>query len=220
MARSQISGPQAAISSLLAVTTDLWFSMAALTTSAAAWVPPTSSATMCTSGCVTTSRQSTVLKTGPRPSGIFLVCTERLHTATTFMRYPSLSAIWSPFSARMARVLEPTLPSPTMPTLTSCIFSEAPSQSGRNGLDAEARRRGATRGEDGLCRAISAGCPPQGSCARRSLLNQGDESGRRGDLNLNQLAVLRVFLRVSASPRQELECELFAFANYATLRGR
>src|SRR5450432_371429 len=121
MARSQISGPHAAINSLLAVTTDLRFSMAAFTRSAAAPVPPTSSATMWTSECVTTSRQSVVLKTGPRPSGSFLECTERLHTATTFRRYPSLSAIWSPFSTRMASVLEPTLPSPTMPTFTSCI---------------------------------------------------------------------------------------------------
>ena len=49
-------------------------------------------------------------------------CTERLHTAATFRRKPSLSAICSAFSARMASVPEPTLPRPTIPTLTCCIW--------------------------------------------------------------------------------------------------
>ena len=73
MARSQISGPQAAISSLLAVTTDLRCAMAASKISPATPVPPTSSATIWTSGCATSSRQSVVLNTLPSAAGISLV---------------------------------------------------------------------------------------------------------------------------------------------------
>src|ERR1017187_9508298 len=118
MARSQISGPHAAMSSLLAVTTDLRLAMAASTISAATLVPPTSSATMSTSGCATTSRQSGVRKTGPSDSGIRLVATDRQQTAVTLRRNPSFSAIWSALPARMASVPEPTLPRPTIPTFT------------------------------------------------------------------------------------------------------
>src|ERR1039458_1680525 len=89
IARSQISGPHAAISSLLAVTIDLRLAMAASTISAATVVPPTNSATISTSGCATTSRQSAVLNTGPRDSGIDLAATERLQTAATLSRNPN-----------------------------------------------------------------------------------------------------------------------------------
>ena len=123
IARSQISGPHAAISSLLAVTTDLRLAMAASTISAATVVPPTSSATISTSGCATTSRQSAVRKTGPSDSGIDLAATERLQTAVTFSRNPSFSAIWSALPARIASVPEPTLPKPTIPTFTSRIWA-------------------------------------------------------------------------------------------------
>src|SRR5579885_3211895 len=89
--------------------------------------PPTSSATISTSGWATNSRQSVVLKMGPSDSGIGLLSTERLHTAATRRRNPSFSAIWPAFSARMARVPEPTLPRPTMPTFTSRIRFIMPS---------------------------------------------------------------------------------------------
>ena len=46
--------------------------MAASTISEATPVPPTSSATICTSGCVTTSRQSVVLNTASERSGKLL----------------------------------------------------------------------------------------------------------------------------------------------------
>ncbi len=78
---------------LLAVTTDFLFSMAALMMSAATSVPPTSSATICTSGCVTTSRQFVVRSTFPSAAGISFDATPRLQTAVTFSRNPSFSAI-------------------------------------------------------------------------------------------------------------------------------
>ena len=72
MARSQISGPHTAISSLLAVTTDLPFAIAPRIISAATVVPPTSSATMSTPGWETTSRQSVVFNSGSKASRNFL----------------------------------------------------------------------------------------------------------------------------------------------------
>src|SRR3982751_4767543 len=84
IARSHISAPQAAISSLLAVTTDFLFWIAVLMISAAVVVPPTSSATMSTFGCETSSRQSVVLKTPDRDLGRSIVFTDRLHTAVIF----------------------------------------------------------------------------------------------------------------------------------------
>src|ERR1022692_34108 len=123
IARSQISGPHAAMSSLFAVTIDLRLAMAASTISAATVVPPTNSATMSTSGCATTSRQSAVLSTGPSDSGIDLAATERLQTAATLSRNPNFSAICSALPARMASAPEPTLPRPTIPTFTSCIWA-------------------------------------------------------------------------------------------------
>src|ERR1039457_5305245 len=83
MARSQIWGPLAAMSSLLAVTTLLRLAMAASTMRAATLMPPASSATICTSGWDTPWRQSVVLNTSQSPAGMCFVCTERLHTATT-----------------------------------------------------------------------------------------------------------------------------------------
>src|ERR1039457_759417 len=70
MARSQISGPLNAINSLFAVTTDFFAAMAALITSRATVVPPTSSTTISSPGCAINRRQSLVLKTGPSDSGI------------------------------------------------------------------------------------------------------------------------------------------------------
>ena len=64
-----------------------------------------------------------VRNTGPSDSGIDLAATERQQTAATFSRNPSFSAIWSALPARMASVPEPTLPRPTMPTFTSCIWA-------------------------------------------------------------------------------------------------
>ena len=69
IARSQISDPHAAMIALLAVTTDFRCSMAESMISDATSVPPTSSATICTSGCVTTSRQSVVRMTSPSAAG-------------------------------------------------------------------------------------------------------------------------------------------------------
>ena len=110
MARSQISEPQLAISSLLAVTTDFLLAIAPSMISAATEVPPTSSATMSTSGCETTSRQSVVRYTGPSDSGSFFASTDRLQTAVTRSGNPSLSAIWPAFSASSVSVPDPTLP--------------------------------------------------------------------------------------------------------------
>src|ERR1700704_4808951 len=93
MARYHISGPHSAINSLLAVTSDFLLSMAASMIAAAVLVPPTSSATISTSGRATTSRQSVVLNTGPSDSGTLLVSTDGLHTAETRSRNPSLRAI-------------------------------------------------------------------------------------------------------------------------------
>ena len=73
MARSQISAPASAISSLLAVTTDLPCSMAPSTTSRATAVPPTSSATISTSGRPTSSRQSVVRIDAAKTFGQLLV---------------------------------------------------------------------------------------------------------------------------------------------------
>ncbi len=69
IARSQISAPHSAISSLFAVTMDLPCAVAPSMISLATVVPPTSSATISTLGSVTTSRQSEVRTTSPRPSG-------------------------------------------------------------------------------------------------------------------------------------------------------
>ena len=85
-------------------------------------VPPTSSATISTSGCVTTSRQSVVCITRAErlreAFGLHRAAAHRRH----LRRNPSFSAICSAFSARMASVPEPTLPRPTMPTFTCRIW--------------------------------------------------------------------------------------------------
>ena len=65
IARSQISAPHCAISSLFAVTTDFPLAMAPSMISCAVVVPPTSSATISTFGWLTISRQSVVRKTSP-----------------------------------------------------------------------------------------------------------------------------------------------------------
>src|SRR5579859_1916769 len=122
MARSQISEPQAAISSLLAVTMDFLLAMAPSIISAATPVPPTSSATISTSGRETTWRQSVVGYTRPSDSGSFLPSTDRLQTAVTCSGKPSLSAICAAFSASTASVPDPTLPKPITPTFTGCIL--------------------------------------------------------------------------------------------------
>ena len=63
IALSHNSAPCLAINSLLAVTIDFLLSMAASMMLRATSVPPTSSATISTSGCDTTSRQSRVRTT-------------------------------------------------------------------------------------------------------------------------------------------------------------
>ena len=120
MARSQISAPHSAINSLLAVTTDFLYAIAASIISRATVVPPTNSATISTSGCATTSRQLEVRRMESFPAG-FCAPIDRLHNAFTRKGNPSFSAICSAFSVRIASVPEPTFPSPMIPTLTSCI---------------------------------------------------------------------------------------------------
>src|ERR1700680_4129608 len=121
MARSQMSAPHSAISSLFAVTTDFLCAMAASIISRATVAPPTNSATMSTSGCATTSRQSVVCQIETAAGGRFLLAIERLQSALTRNGKPSLPAICEAFSVRIVSVPLPTFPKPMMPTLTSCI---------------------------------------------------------------------------------------------------
>ena len=121
IARSQISAPQSAMSSLFAVTIDFPLATAASMISLATVVPPISSATMSTFGLATTCRQSVVRVTPSNCAGSSLFATVRLQTAVTRRRKPSFSAIESAFAARMFSVPEPTFPSPITPTLTSFI---------------------------------------------------------------------------------------------------
>ena len=119
IARSQISAPCSAISSLLAVTTDLpcWMDFSMI--SAAVEVPPISSATTWTSGSSTTSCQRDVrLASGKRlsSSGGFSM-TDREQTALTCRGKPSLASICAALSARIRSVPRPTFPSPMRPKL-------------------------------------------------------------------------------------------------------
>ena len=121
MARSQISGPQAAISSLLAVTTDLRLSMAASMISAATPVPPTSSATICTSGCDDHFAPVRGLHHGPSAAGrssCHRAAADRRHLQPETELERDLLGIFGQDGERSRA----DIPGPTMPTLTSSII--------------------------------------------------------------------------------------------------
>src|SRR5579883_713577 len=121
IARSHRSAPCSAINSLFAVTTDFPPAMAASMISRATPQPPTSSATISTSGESTTSRQSVVFSAESKSRGNVLCAMPRLHSARTWSGNPSFSAISRAFSARISSVPEPTLPRPIIPILTGCM---------------------------------------------------------------------------------------------------
>ena len=114
----QRAAPDSAISSLLAVTTDLPAEIAASTISLATVVPPTSSATIATSGRATNSRQSLVRNASGCSSASLgaAVSMLREQIARTLSGNPNLFAIDAAFSCNTRSVPLPTFPSPIRPT--------------------------------------------------------------------------------------------------------
>ena len=114
-AAAKISLPCVASSALLAVTTCLPARMAASTHSRAGLVPPATSTTTSTSGCVATSIGSLV-SAASLPTTRIARARLRAHTITSLMPRPARPAISAWLRASTRNVPEPTVPMPIMPT--------------------------------------------------------------------------------------------------------
>ena len=124
-ASAKISLPYCAISALFAVTTCLPEDKASNTNSRAGREPPINSTITSSESSRTTSKGSSQTSMSPRSTGRFLLAS-RTATLATSMPHPARRLISSALRHSTSNVLHPTVPKPSMPTLTGFICLEFP----------------------------------------------------------------------------------------------